>query len=53
MINNLLKLRNESRKSSSRLVVDPSENKDQILTNLTSEAFNEYKKKIQTLRKIQ
>lgn len=51
MINNLLKLRNESRKSSSRLVVDPSENKDQILTNLTSEAFNEYKKKIQTLRK--
>ena len=51
MINNLLKLRTESRKSSERLVVDPSENKDQILTNLTSEAFNEYKKKIQILRK--
>ena len=51
MINNLLKLRNESRKSLEKLVVDPSENKDQILTNLTSEAFNEYKKKIQVLRK--
>ena len=51
MINNLLKLRTESRKSSERLVVDASENKDQILTNLTSEAFNEYKKKIQILRK--
>ena len=51
MINNLLKLRTESRKSSERLVVDASENKDQILTNLTSEAFNEYKKKIQSLRK--
>ena len=51
MINNLLKLRTESRKSSERLVVDASENKDQILTNLTSEAFNEYKKKIQLLRK--
>jgi hypothetical protein len=32
-------------------VVDASENKDQILTNLTSEAFIEYKKKIQLLRK--
>ena len=51
MINNLLKLRTESRKSSERIVVDASENKDQILTNLTSEAFNEYKKKIQILRK--
>ena len=51
MINNLLKLRTESRKSSERIVVDASENKDQILTNLTSEAFNEYKKKIQCLRK--
>ena len=51
MINNLLKLRTESRKSSERIVVDASENKDQILTNLTSEAFNEYKKKIQSLRK--
>ena len=51
MINNLLKLRNESRKSSERMLVDASENKDQILTNLTSEAFNEYKKKIQILRK--
>ena len=51
MINNLLKLRTEARKSSERLVVDASENKDQILTNLTSEAFNEYKKKIQILRK--
>jgi len=51
MINNLLKLRTESRKSSERLVVDASENKDQILSNLTSEAFNEYKKKIQILRK--
>ena len=45
MMNNLLKLRTESRKSSERLLVDASENKDQILTNLTSEAFNEYKKK--------
>ena len=44
MINDLLKLRNESRKSSERLVVNPGENKEQILTNLTSEAFNEYKK---------
>ena len=51
MINNLLKLRTESRKSSERLIVDASENKDQIITNLTSEAFNEYKKKIQSLRK--
>ena len=51
MINNLLKLRTESRKSSERIVLDASENKDQILTNLTSEAFNEYKKKIQILRK--
>ena len=51
MISNLLKLRTESRKSSERIVVDASENKDQILTNLTSEAFNEYKKKIQSLRK--
>ena len=51
MINNLLKLRTESRKSSERIIVDASDNKDQILTNLTSEAFNEYKKKIQILRK--
>ena len=51
MINNIFKLRNESRKSSERMVVDASENKDQILSNLTSEAFNEYKKKIQSLRK--
>lgn len=51
MINNLLKLRTESRKSSERLIVDASENKDQIITNLTSEAFNEYKRKIQLLRK--
>ena len=50
MINNLLKLRNESRKSSERLVVDTSENKDQILNNLTNEVFTEYKRKIQSLR---
>ena len=46
MINNLLKLRTESRKSSERLLVDASENKDQILNNLTNEVFAEYKKKI-------
>ena len=51
MINNLLKLRTESRKSSERIIVDASENKDQILNNLTSEAFIEYKKKLQNLRK--
>ena len=51
MINNLLKLRTESRKSSERLLVDASENKDQILNNLTNEVFAEYKKKIQNLRK--
>ena len=51
MINNLLKLRTESRKSSERSLVDASENKDQILNNLTNEVFAEYKKKIQNLRK--
>ena len=51
MINNLLKLRTESRKSSERIIVDASENKDERLNNLTSEVFTEYKKKIQSLRK--
>ena len=51
MINNLLKLRTESRKSSERIIVDASENKDQIMNNLTNEVFTEYKKKLQNLRK--
>ena len=51
MINNLLKLRTESRKSSERIIVDASENKDERLNNLTNEVFTEYKKKIQSLRK--
>ena len=51
MINNLLKLRTESRKSSERIIVDSSEDKDQRLNNLTNEVFTEYKKKIQNLRK--
>ena len=51
MINNLLKLRTESRKSSDRIIVDASENKDQIMNNLTNEVFTEYKKKLQNLRK--
>ena len=51
MINNLLKLRTESRKSSERIIVDASENKDERLNNLTNEVFSEYKKKIQSLRK--
>ena len=51
MINNLLKLRTESRKSSERIIVDASENKEQIMNNLTNEVFTEYKKKLQNLRK--
>ena len=51
MINNLLKLRTESRKSSERIIVDALENKDERLNNLTNEVFVEYKKKIQNLRK--
>ena len=51
MINNLLKLRTESRKSSERIIVDASENKDQIMNNLTNEVFTEYKKKLQNLGK--
>ena len=51
MINNLLKLRTESRKSSERVIVDASENKDERLNNLTNEIFAEYKKKVQSLRK--
>ena len=51
MINNLLKLRTESRKSSERIIVNASENKDERLNNLTNEVFTEYKKKIQSLRK--
>ena len=51
MINNLLKLRTESRKSSERIIVDASDNKDERLNNLTNEIFADYKKKVQSLRK--
>ena len=50
MINNLLKLRTESRKSSERIIVDASENKYQILTNLTTKLLMNIKR-IQILRK--
>ena len=53
MINNLYKIsgRGESRKSSSKLIIDAQDNRDQRFSNMTSDMFNEYKVKIQNLQK--
>ena len=53
MLNNLYKIsgRGESRKSSSKCIIDAQENRDQRFSNLTSDMFNEYKTKISNLQK--